>query len=209
MANKTAYKFLAGGNISCHVQVLDRGIAHPNEGGNIISLMVIHVEGQRMAVTVEGTTISDIRIKTHHSGACVKIGIEAGVHVVLTLGSLYLIAERLPVVSIVDGEEEWRNILYKVEGRLVALHIHIYIIMYARAREIQHLVALLALVLVQLDGSVLNDLAVVVRCGEVQHHLGTVVPHTIVFISIVPRHANGVGTLVFPLGTPVGNAQQV
>ena len=42
-----------------------------------------------------------------------------------------------------------------------------------------------------------------------QYHLGTVVPYAANLVGIVPRHADSVGLLVFPLGRVVSYAQQV
>ena len=57
-----------------------------------------------MTVAVERTAIW-IRFVQSNGVFNTDIGIEAGIHVVLALGSLHLVAECRPVLSRVDGEE--------------------------------------------------------------------------------------------------------
>ena len=78
--------------------------------------------------------------------------------------------------------------------------------MYARAIEADHLIALVALVLVQLNLTVLNNLTFTILRDDAQNHLGAVVPYAVILVGIVPRHANGIGPLVLPLSIPGSNA---
>ena len=48
---------MVAANGACRVKVLDGGIANIFERSKILYTMVSHVEGQRMALTVEGAAI--------------------------------------------------------------------------------------------------------------------------------------------------------
>ena len=161
-----------------------------------------------MAVAVEDAT--EVRaFAAAHVVADGNVGIEAGVHITPIFGVLHLLAEGVPICCRADWEVVFLHLVAVVDGRLATLHIHINIIMYARAREVHHLVALCALGLVEHIGEAVDHFAGTVLRHDAQHHLGTVVPHGIVFAGIVPCHAHGVGSLVFPVGRAVRHAQQV
>ena len=199
---------LATVNCTCHAKVHNRGVAYVAEGSHVFFIERLF-DGQRVTVAIEGSTIGNIRTPSDKYVSLWDVGIEAGVHVVLTLCSLYLITERLPVGCIVDGEEIILRLFQEVQRRLTPLHIHINVIVHARAREVHNLVALSAVVVIQLEGQAIDCGALAVPRDDAQHHLGAVVPNGTVLVLVVPRHAHAVGTLVLPLGRVVGDAQQV
>ena len=191
-----------------HVQVLDGVVLGILEGSFKGAGRIVYIHSQRMAIAVENTAEGTAAVAATVTRC--DVGIEADIHVFLTLGSLNHVTEGVPVFSGLDGEVVIvRRRKDEVEGRLALLYIHIYIVRHARAREIQNLVALCALVLVERIGLVIDKIAGTVARHNAQHHLGTVVPYGTVLVGIVPRHADGVGPLVLPLSRIVGNAQQV
>ena len=153
-----------------------------------------------MAVTVERASIGSI-IGAGRVGNS-DVGVEAGIHIVLTLGIFYLFLERGPVVFVVDGEVVVLHLVLviDVDGRGAAVHIQLNIILHAGAAEVNNLVALLAILITQLYILLLHHFAGGVLRGDVECHLSTVVPHSAHLVDIVPRHADAVVTLIFPLG---------
>ena len=142
------------------MQVLDGGIAYIAEGSHE---PFIHrcLEGQRVAVAVEDATVSFLW-QPSDRGVNIKVGIKASVHVVLTFGILYLHFEIRPVGLRADGEVELLHIGQLVDGRCVAVHIHLYIVGHARAREVDNLVALCALVVGQGIDEAIDNVALAV-----------------------------------------------
>ena len=207
-ANKASCILFAGVDGSCCVQVAECSIINKAEYAKILQDTTRNVDIQRMTVAIECTTVWILFVQSN-GVFNTDVGIEAGIHIVLTLGGFHLVKEGLPVVCIADGEEEVRHLLQLVEGRLALLHIHLYIIGDAGAIAVHDCIAAGAVGLIQLYLLLLHDAAVAVLHGEVQDHLGAVVPHAATLVGIVPRHANGVGPLVLPLRCPVGDAQQV
>ena len=164
------------------------------------------VDGQRMAITVEDTAIRAVGIS--YAVATADVGIEAGVDR-LSLGSRHILTEGVPVLCVADGEEVFLSVVEKRQGRRAALYIHLYIIIHTRARDTHRRVALLSLGIVEGDDGAVDLLAVAVAREQQQLHLCPFVPHGAAVGGIVPRHADGAGTLVFPSRRVVGNAQQV
>ena len=115
--------------------------------------------------------------------------------------------ELRPIVSRADGEEVVGQLIQFVEWRLILIHIHLNIVCDAGTEEINYRIALSAIGIVQLYRLILYNTTVAVLRGDVQYHLGAVVPYAANLVGIVPRHADGVGLLVFPLGSVVRNAQ--
>ena len=76
-----------------------------------------HVEGQRMTVTIKHASVGAVAFPTN-ADARAYIGIEACIHVILTLGSLHLVTERLPVINISNGIEVFLHLtlIVKADG---------------------------------------------------------------------------------------------
>ena len=147
------------------MQVLDGGIANVAEGSDktiIIEIIfaTIVIDSDCMAVAVEHTPVGMTIVTATIWGA--DVGIEAGVHVVLTFGILYLLVKRYPAEFVADGVVEFCDIGQLVDGRCVAVHIHLYIVGHARVREVDNLVALCALVVGQGIDEAIDNVALAV-----------------------------------------------
>ena len=79
------------------MQVLDSGITHVGKGADEFSRMVSYAEGQRMAITVESSTIESAFRPANHDGTSIHVGIEHSVHIILALGSLHQIPKCSPI----------------------------------------------------------------------------------------------------------------
>ena len=205
MSHQTACILRRGADGSGCVQVAEGRAAHIAERCLVLAVM-FDVDGQRMAITVEDTAIRAVGIS--YAVATADVGVEAGVDR-LSLGSRHILTEGVPVLCVADGEEVFLSVVEKRQGRRAALYIHLYIIIHARARDAHRRVALLALGVVEGDDGAVHLLAVAVAREQQQFHLCPFVPHGAAVGGIVPRHADGAGTLVFPARRVVGNAQQV
>ena len=123
--HKTGDIALVGLDGTLHMQVAESGIAHIAEGSHEtpVENTSVKIDCQRMAVSVEDTTVGNILSPADAYVATVNVGIEAGVYVVFTLGSSHLFAKGHPVISRTDGEEMLRNLVFIVQRRLVAVYI--------------------------------------------------------------------------------------
>ena len=91
---------------------MEGGIAHIAEGG-LIFAMIINVYGQGVTIAIEDTIIGIGLIA--RTGDSADVGIEAGIHRILSPCLHDLLTECIPVVSIVDGHEVCLLHLLRVE----------------------------------------------------------------------------------------------
>ena len=91
------------------MQIHNGGITHVYEGADEFSPMIIHVEGQRMAVAIKRTTVGISIFEANHDATSIHIGFKAGIHIILTIGILHQIPECSPVIGTTDDDN--RSIL--------------------------------------------------------------------------------------------------
>ena len=199
-----ADELLAARDSARRAQVADGGIFDILEGSFILVART-DVDGQRMAVAVEDATVGIVVIATTVSSA--DVGAEYGVDIILALGFLHLAAEGVPVGCRRDAHG-----IGQVPGaqrRRAGIDIHTDVVLHAGAREVDGLLAGVALVLRQFVGLGVNQFAGVVTHGDLHHQFGAAVPHGVRFVAIFPVDADRIGPLVGERGGVVLQAQQV
>ena len=185
LTNDAADELLAARDSARRAQVADGGIFDILEGSFILVART-DVDGQRMAVAVEGASVGIVVIATTVSSA--DVGAEYGVDIILALGFLHLAAEGVPVghrrdaygVGLVPG----------AQGRRAGVDIHTDVVLHAGARQVDDLLAGVALVLRQFVGLGVHQFAGVVPHGDHHHQFGAAVPHGVRFVAIFPVDAD-------------------
>ena len=204
LGNNAADELLAARDSARRAQVADGGIFDILEGSFILVART-DVDGQRMAVAVEDATVGIVVIATTVSSA--DVGAEYGVDIILALGFLHLAAEGVPVGCRRDAHGIGQ--VPGAQGRRAGVDIHADVILHAGARQVDDLLAGVALVLRQFVGLGVNQFAGVVTHGDLHHQFGAAVPHGVRFVAIFPVDADRIGPLVGERGGVVLQAQQV
>ena len=200
-----ANELLAARDGAGGVQIADGGVAHTVEGSNVLLVVVLLVVGQRVAVAVEGTTVGGTVGAAIVTGG--DVGTEHGVDIVLALGVLHALAEGVPVGR--RGDAHGVGQVPRAQRRGAGIDIHTDVVLHAGAREVDGLLAGVALVLRQFVGLGVNQFAGVVTHGDLHHQFGAAVPHGVRFAAIFPVDADTIGPLVGERGGVVLQTQQV
>ena len=90
-----------GLNGTCRMKVLYSSIAYITKGSNKSLARPLFVEGQRMAVTIEGAAIVCLMGYSHVLTGR-DVGIKNSIHVIPISGIIHHHGKRMPVTSITD-----------------------------------------------------------------------------------------------------------
>ena len=90
-------------NLPLGAQILDRGVLHTPEGGDLVIFARIPVELQRMALSVEGAAIHIDNV-AHHHDVRFKVYIPRQLDVEIGLAAVHAVAEHFPVFFRADGD---------------------------------------------------------------------------------------------------------
>ena len=204
LGSNAADELLVAADGASRAQVAEGGILYKLEWCFIL-VACADVHGQRVAVAVEGAAVGIAVIAATGGGR--DVGHEHGIDIILALGRNHLFAEGVPVGCRRDAHGIGQ--VPRAQRRGAGVDIHADVILHAGARQVDDLLAGVALVLRQFVGLGVNQFAGVVTHGDHHHHLSAAVPHGVRFVAIFPVDADRIGPLVGERGGVVLQAQQV